>query len=310
MKFLCYADTHGYLPELPDWTPDLIFLAGDLGPDGPYQEPWLHEVYAPWVEALHSRGIEVVATAGNHDEWLLSHPEAAKGLPGFVLLDQAAEVKGLRVYGLPWVPYFNGHGPELPASILEAIPHGLDVLLLHGPPYWMGSQYQHGSYPGCPALLRAIEAKAPKLVLFGHDHLSRGAWLWPSTSFVNVTSGCHGLAKLHRPFPVNWSEAGPEFFLPGNRGRALSVPGRYLLEREDGTRRVIALGPSGLVTEGTDTFERWWRVKEASGVLKIVIQADLPHGERGFLTQELDGTWRGFWKDGGRPWFRLTPMPS
>uniref|UniRef100_A0A8C2DER7 Metallophosphoesterase domain containing 2a n=1 Tax=Cyprinus carpio TaxID=7962 RepID=A0A8C2DER7_CYPCA len=55
------------------------------------------------------------------------------------LQDSDVTVKGFRIYGAPWTPWFNGWGFNLPRgqSLLDKwnlIPEGIDILMTHGPP--------------------------------------------------------------------------------------------------------------------------------------------------------------------------------
>ncbi|KAM3855655.1 metallophosphoesterase MPPED2 isoform 3-T4 [Vipera latastei] len=55
------------------------------------------------------------------------------------LQDSEVTVKGFRIYGAPWTPWFNGWGFNLPRgqSLLDKwnlIPEGIDILMTHGPP--------------------------------------------------------------------------------------------------------------------------------------------------------------------------------
>ena len=100
------------------------------------------------------------------------------------LIDEEAEVCGLRVYGTPWVPFINGRWAfEANAEIRErqwfdCIPSGTDILVAHSPPLVDGLDVdvslqfptQRRRHCGSRALADAIDRVAPSLCVFGHIH--------------------------------------------------------------------------------------------------------------------------------------------
>jgi hypothetical protein len=58
---------------------------------------------------------------------------------------KSLQVYGVRIYGSPWQPEFGGWAYNLPRGrpLLDKwdrIPHGVDILITHGPPIGMRSQ--------------------------------------------------------------------------------------------------------------------------------------------------------------------------
>lgn len=146
--------------------------------------------FAEWIKVLEARGISVVWVAGNHDQVLeeltlserykekkIFQETLYKNLPGIYLQDQLLYLKGLKIYGSPWQPWFydwafNKYEEDL-VKIWEKIPEGLDILLLHGPPYGYGDQAGKENV-GSKSLLEKIKETKPKLVVSGHIHPGYG----------------------------------------------------------------------------------------------------------------------------------------
>jgi Icc-related predicted phosphoesterase len=69
----------------------------------------------------------------------------------------------------------------------DQIPYGLDVLITHGPSRGILDQVAPGSeHLGCEELLKAVEAKKPKVHIFGHIDGGAGIFENGTTRFVNA----------------------------------------------------------------------------------------------------------------------------
>jgi Icc-related predicted phosphoesterase len=69
----------------------------------------------------------------------------------------------------------------------DQIPTELDVLITHGPPYGILDQtMSRGEHLGCAELLKAVEAKKPKVHIFGHIHGGAGTFENGGTRFINA----------------------------------------------------------------------------------------------------------------------------
>ena len=194
MRIVAVADTHTFesqLGRLPDG--DVFVHAGDLVRKGTLDE--LAGV-AAWIRALPHR--HKVVVAGNHD-WCFARERAAACAmlgDGVVYLeDEAATIAGVRFYGSPWQPEYNGWAFNLPrgAALAEKwarIPAGVDVLVTHGPPYGVGDDLGSGlpDRQGCVDLRVAVLRARPKLHLFGHIHQDGGVWSDGVVSYANVTT--------------------------------------------------------------------------------------------------------------------------
>ena len=156
MRIVCLSDTHWTKPPyLPHG--DIIVHAGD-GTEWPG--------FLEWVARNN-----VLAISGNHDIGVT-----------FPLNDAEIEVRGLRVYGMPWTPKYGNwdymlprNGDELRAKV-EAIPSGLDILVTHGPPFGTRDLYERGLNIGCELLAAHLASlnKPPLLHVFGHVHCGYG----------------------------------------------------------------------------------------------------------------------------------------
>lgn len=178
MRIVAVSDLHGQLPAIPPC--DLLLIAGDVCPlddhGGDSQRSFLAGAFSDWLEQAPARAIAGVA--GNHDLIAEREPGLVAGLPWTYLCDSGAELAGLRVWGSP---YAVSHGEwafmESDAELdrrFAAIPAGLDVLLVHGPPYGVLDRALRGVDTGSRALRRAIVRARPSLAVFGHIHEGRG----------------------------------------------------------------------------------------------------------------------------------------
>ncbi|GAB4535206.1 MAG: hypothetical protein Tsb0020_50530 [Haliangiales bacterium] len=201
MRIVAVADTHTFQADLGELPAGDVFVhAGDICRRGSLDE------LAPAAEWMRSlRFAHKVVVAGNHDWCFVHEPERARATLGpeiIYLEDQAATIDGVRFWGSPWQPAFNGWAFNLPrgAPLAEKwalIPEHTDVLITHGPPLGVGDN-QHAevmraedSYlhrAGCEALQAAVARLAPALHMFGHIHQDGGLWQRERTTYANVTT--------------------------------------------------------------------------------------------------------------------------
>lgn len=193
IRIVAMADTHLHHDGLVVPGGDVLVHAGDMLQHGSLDEL---ERAADFLRALPHR-IKIVV-AGNHEVCLEKRPAEARALlDGFVYLeDEATTVEGLVFYGSPWQPRFRiwafgaARGAEL-ASKWATIPHGVDVLVTHGPPQGFGDRIvwkDKERNVGCADLLARVREVKPRLHLFGHIHQDRGLWVSGPTTFANVTT--------------------------------------------------------------------------------------------------------------------------
>ena len=189
MKLFATSDLHGHLEGLDPSGCGIVFIAGDFSPLAGFdfaslkkQQRWIKDRFFPWCAGYPETTFCVIA--GNHD-LTLEHPEEwPVSWPGNVLYlqDSGAEVKGLKIYGTPWVPYIQGRWAfeerfygELYGHFRD-IPGGIDILLTHTPPVYPDAKIDISpNVADCPhfgsvELSEAIERVKPSLVFCGHIH--------------------------------------------------------------------------------------------------------------------------------------------
>jgi len=189
MRFVCVADLHGFLPPIPPC--DVLVVAGDICPvddERPAtQRRWLRTRFARWLDAAPATTI--VGTPGNHDWVGETEDEVLRELDWHYLVDQSADIDGLVYHGSPWTRRFQEWAFMLDEHELAErwalIPSDVDVLLVHSPPLGYGDAIG-GERIGSPSLLAAIDARAPRLCVFGHVHEGHGRWRRRSCTLVNA----------------------------------------------------------------------------------------------------------------------------
>lgn len=202
MKILAISDLHGQFPEVPPC--DLLIVVGDLCPDifgGVWarQNPrrqwtWFKEVFIPWAQRRPAT--QVLVTWGNHD-----FCGEGRGTPMVfgkvrVVVDDLTEVNGIKIWLTPWSNSFMEWAWMKPqgelAPVYAQIPHNIDILVSHQPPYGCGDVYTVIGEPekqhiGSSELLYAIEQIQPRAVVCGHLHGGYGTYLVGRTPVYNVS---------------------------------------------------------------------------------------------------------------------------
>lgn len=194
MRLVAISDCHGLMPVVPSC--DLILNAGDICPDFRgdrvmYQWQWMNRHYRDYLTSLPA---PMIAVWGNHD-FIGDRSEFVNtmNLPWTLLQDRMIEVQGLRIYGSPWSLRFYDwafmRNEQDLDRLYSQIPEGLDILIVHGPPYDACDANHRGDLCGSEALRRHIERAQPRLVLCGHIHESAKKESYIGVSrIVNVCS--------------------------------------------------------------------------------------------------------------------------
>lgn len=196
MKLLAISDMHGNLENINLDGIDIACFAGDIAPlngIGPWhaynQLKWINKNFKLLCERWP--GTEIVFIPGNHDffpiieerfnDILRGHDLSIHLAPNaHMLVDTSIELKGLKIYGTPWVPVisyswaFEAENDTLKRKF-DLIPEGLDILLTHTPPRlnYVDVSLEYGINSdkfGSHALAEAIIAKCPKKCFCGHIH--------------------------------------------------------------------------------------------------------------------------------------------
>ena len=176
MKLLAFSDLHRDLSQAAELVSmsaeaDVVIGAGDFAS--------VHEGLTETIEALAAIEAPTVLIPGNNETEDALREAAASWDAATVLHGGGATIEGVEFYGLgagipvtPWGWSFD-LDDEIAAERLAACPAGA-ILVLHSPPQGHCDANGEGDHFGSPALLRAIEEKAPRLAVCGHIHESWG----------------------------------------------------------------------------------------------------------------------------------------
>ncbi len=193
----CIADLHGNMPTLTGG--DLLILAGDYTARDTIPQ-WVS--FFQWLKRQDYR--KKVVVAGNHDGFLMkAYPKCkeeadrlaevqsfldAQDMEGWedfeYLCDSGIEFEGLKIWGTPWTPLFDGVNPACKSFMaddeffldqkFDLIPEGIDVLITHGPMLHILDANIDGYSCGSAALRRHMDRVKPRFHVFGHIHEQGG----------------------------------------------------------------------------------------------------------------------------------------
>lgn len=184
MKLLAFSDLHRDLDQAAELVAmsaeaDVVIGAGDFAS--------MHEGLEEAIEALAAIEAPTVLVPGNNETEGALRDAASGWSAATVLHGSGTEIDGVEFFGLgagipitPWEWSFD-LDDESARAMLEPCPGG-PVLVLHSPPQGHCDANGSGDHFGSPALLRAIEEKAPRLAVCGHIHES-----WGCESQINGT---------------------------------------------------------------------------------------------------------------------------
>jgi len=229
VRFVCVSDTHGRHSELTSKLPegDVLLHGGDFTMNGELQEV---VDFAEWLQSLPYA--KKIVIAGNHD---LSFDGSYSGDRGEVgvdrrsvreafdkvcggrcdgsapsgvvyLEDQEYTWRGIRIYGTPWQPEFGYWAFNLPRGdpLLQkwrAVPEGIDVLIVHGPPLGRGDRCEpNKKHVGCADLLSEVQGRIrPQFVVCGHVHEGASVSYDGTTHYLNSCSLNEHYECVHAP---------------------------------------------------------------------------------------------------------------
>jgi Icc-related predicted phosphoesterase len=143
-----------------------------------------------WLGELPHR--HKIIVPGNHEYFLEADSSKRSMLTNaVVLINEAAEIEGLRIWGSPATTLFSGafglSSPEDRKRLYAQIPEDTDILVTHGPPFGILDSAPHSSlHSGCRELLDAVMHVRPLLHVFGHVHGAHGIFHTSQTTFVNA----------------------------------------------------------------------------------------------------------------------------
>jgi Icc-related predicted phosphoesterase len=182
VKLLAFSDLHRDLDQgakLVEMSADadVVIGAGDFAS--------IHEGLEETIASLEGIEKPTVLVPGNNETADALRAAAAGWKAATVLHGEGTTIDGVEFFGLgagvpttPWEWSFDLSDEEA-AALVAPCPEGA-VLVLHSPPKGHCDGPDGGF--GSRALLAAIEAKRPRLVVFGHIHEA-----WGCASEVNGT---------------------------------------------------------------------------------------------------------------------------
>jgi Icc-related predicted phosphoesterase len=191
MRLVVISDTHNLhdrIVSLPDG--DILIHAGDFMGSGLDLKEILS--FNQWLREQPFK--QRVVCAGNHDRSFENMPEMARGLltNAIYLENDGITIDGVSFWGSPYTPEFMNWAFMYPRGgaakrYWDQIPNGLDVLITHGPPRGILDQVTPGGeHLGCEELRKTVEAKKPRIHIFGHIHGGAGTFENGTTRFVNA----------------------------------------------------------------------------------------------------------------------------
>lgn len=189
------SDSHGQHRKLKLPKGDILIHAGDWSSYGKWEDT-VDFLY--WFSSQDFK--YKILIAGNHD-WIpyLDPSGFRKELRKtniIYLEDESIDIKGIKFYGTPWTPEFNGWAFNSDINHLKyranKIPEDIDVLISHGPPLGILDTiyYANGSFKencGDVSLLYRIKNINLKFHLFGHIHNEYGQVHNRISSFYNLS---------------------------------------------------------------------------------------------------------------------------
>jgi Icc-related predicted phosphoesterase len=199
LRIVLISDTHQLHEDLDMPEGDILIHAGDFSAYSTEKE--LEKINA-WFGTLPYK--KVFLTPGNHDGELFNrYDQSIKTLTNAtVLLDEAFEYEGYKIYGTPWcIQYgdwwFMSHEKALQAAWND-IPIDTDILITHQPPYDILDHVARGHAGSVSLRETVLERVKPKLHVFGHLHMDGGQTLRKDgTIFVNAAM-CDEDYEIHR----------------------------------------------------------------------------------------------------------------
>ncbi|XP_043919761.1 metallophosphoesterase domain-containing protein 1-like isoform X2 [Protopterus annectens] len=214
VRFVCISDTH-FANNIPLPEGDVLIHAGDFSDWGRRQEI---EKFCAWLDVCNFE--KKIVIAGNHDLSLDKYfmEEFLKIDPGFnamsllsnyctYLQDSFTTVKGLKIYGSPWIPEYGACGfstlRKNLKEIWQKIPIDTDILITHFPPFGICDKVPAVGHVGCEALTTAVKEIKPMLHVFGHIHEGYGYSFNGNTLFVNASILTKSRLPVNPPFVID-----------------------------------------------------------------------------------------------------------
>lgn len=191
MRMIAFSDTHHKHRQVTPLEGEILIFAGDLCSRGSLIEV---EDFALFLKELDFK--HKIVIAGNHDFPFENHDREAseqliKDTGAYYLNNSGIEIEGISIWGSPVQPEFMNfafnrkRGNDI-KKYWDLIPHDLDVLITHCPPFEILDRTVDGVNAGCEELLKRVEIVHPKIHIFGHIHEGFGSVKKDQTRFFNV----------------------------------------------------------------------------------------------------------------------------
>ena len=176
MKLLAFSDLHTDLARAADLVEraaevDAVIGAGDFASQ--------HRGLEATIDILAAISKPSVLVPGNNETTDALREACARWDSATILHGEGTEVDGVAFYGLgagvpvtPWDWSFDLTEAEAEQMLNPCPEHA--VLVIHSPPRGHCDRDSAGEHLGSEAILRAIEAKHPRLAVCGHIHDSWG----------------------------------------------------------------------------------------------------------------------------------------
>jgi uncharacterized protein len=184
MRLLCFSDLHRDLDQAERLVEmsadaDTVIGAGDFAS--------VHEGLEEAIDVLSAIEVPTVLVPGNNETEEALRDAASGWGPATVLHGDGTTLEGVDFFGLgagvpttPWDWSFDLTDEEAEGMLADCPPN--TVLVVHSPPRGHCDRSGAGEHLGSEAILRAIEAKAPRLAVCGHIHDS-----WQTESQIGPT---------------------------------------------------------------------------------------------------------------------------
>jgi Icc-related predicted phosphoesterase len=188
LRLVLLSDTHERHREVEVPDGDIFIHAGDFTMFSKSMEVVVD--FNDWLGELPHR--HKIVVPGNHEFFLEADPSERFMLDNaIVLINERMEIEGLRIWGSPVTPLYGGafglRSAKDRKRLYAQIPHDIDVLVSHGPPFGILDTAPTGLHEGCRELLDAVMWVRPKLHVFGHIHTAYGIFQTDHTTLVNAS---------------------------------------------------------------------------------------------------------------------------
>ena len=209
MEITAIGCLHGFKPTLTGG--DILIITGDLtARDGLIE----HSVFLEW---LHNQDYKKkILIAGNHDFFLHDNPRFYDKTGIDYLCDSGTEFEGYKIWGSPITPWFEGVNPKCSAFMRDRgediekhwakIPLDTNILVTHGPPYFMLDRTVEDKHVGCEELRRRLNqmgSHRPRYHIFSHIHEDYGRVNTEVTDFINCSLMDENYKPVNKPIRIN-----------------------------------------------------------------------------------------------------------